>query len=165
MATYSFPWLIMGRVKKLPFLLSPESLWIFEFFTEMFIEQSSTVHTTFVQITQFDWLTGQLKELLNLIGWGGNLKGWFFKNIFKNLLLWNQKEDEAETWHTCLGHNPLQKLCSFYFQCPSAFIAITTWNLHRLIMGKVEIGTLYCLIWDNWIYFYRNVFWIVLPIS
>ena len=27
----------------------------------------------------------------------------FFK-MFKNLLLKNHKGDEAETWHTCLGH-------------------------------------------------------------
>ena len=29
----------------------------------------------------------------------------------KILLLINRLEDEAETWHTCKGHCPLQKLC------------------------------------------------------
>ena len=32
---------------------------------------------------------------------------WIF---FKILLLINVKEDEAETWHTCIGHYPLQNL-------------------------------------------------------
>ena len=38
-------------------------LGIFGFFcfTEMFIEYSSTFHKTFVQIGEFDWLSGRLK--------------------------------------------------------------------------------------------------------
>ena len=55
-------------------------------------------HTTFVQIAQFDWLTVRHKEYI-------------FEKIFKILLLKNSKEDEAETWHTCIEHCPLQKLC------------------------------------------------------
>ena len=31
------------------------------FFTEMFIELSSTFHMTFVQIGEFDWLSGRSK--------------------------------------------------------------------------------------------------------
>ena len=31
-------------------------------------------------------------------------KGSIFVKMFKNLLLRNHKGDEAETWHTCLGH-------------------------------------------------------------
>ena len=72
------------------------------FFTEMFIELSSTFHMTFVQIGVFDWLPGRQK-------------GSIFEKTFKNLLLRNHMEDVAETWHTCLGHYPLQKLC-FLFQ-------------------------------------------------
>ena len=34
-----------------------------------------------------------------------------FLKMFKNLLLRNHKGDEAETWHTCLGHWLLYKLC------------------------------------------------------
>ena len=45
-------------------------------------------HITFVQIGVFDWLSGRLK-------------GSIFVKMFKNLLLRNQKENEAETWHTC----------------------------------------------------------------
>ena len=58
------------------------------FFTEMFIEQSSVVHITFVQIGKFDWLSGRQK-------------GSIFVKMFKNLLPRNHMEDEAETWHTC----------------------------------------------------------------
>ena len=53
---------------------------------------------TFVQIGEFDWLSARQK-------------GSIFVKMFKNLLLRNHKGDEAETWHTCLGHKPLQKLC------------------------------------------------------
>ena len=53
-------------------------------------------HITFVQIGIFDWLSGRQK-------------GSIFIKIFKNLLLRNHMEDEAETWHTCLGHYLLQK--------------------------------------------------------
>ena len=71
-------------------------------FTEMFIEWSSKFHMTFVQIGVFDWLLGRKK-------------GSIFVKMFKNLLLRNHIEDEAETWHTCLGYYPLQTLC-FLFQ-------------------------------------------------
>ena len=54
---------------------------------------------TFVQIDVFDWLSGQQK-------------GSIFVKMFKNLLLRNHKEDEAKTWHTCLGYYPPQK---FFF--------------------------------------------------
>ena len=47
-------------------------------------------HTTFVQIGEFDWLSARQK-------------GSIFVKMFKNLLR-NHKEDEAEFWHTCLGH-------------------------------------------------------------
>ena len=57
-------------------------------------------HAPFVHIGEFDWLSGRQK-------------GSIFVKIFKNLLLRNRKEDEAETWHTCIGHCPLQKLCFF----------------------------------------------------
>ena len=70
-----------------------------DFFTEMFIEWSSMFHMTFVQIGVFDLLSGRQK-------------GSIFVKIFKNLLLRNHFEDEAETWHTCLGYYLLQK---FFF--------------------------------------------------
>ena len=58
-------------------------------------------HATFVQMARFDWLTGRHKGLI-------------FEKIFKILLHRNSKEDEAETWHTCLVHCPLQKLCFLF---------------------------------------------------
>ena len=60
-------------------------------------------HITFVQIGVFDWLSGLQK-------------GSIFVIFFKNLLLRNHTEDEVETWHTCLGHYPLQNLCFFLFR-------------------------------------------------
>ena len=47
-------------------------------------------HTTFVQIGEFDWLSARQKKSI-------------FLKMFKNLLLRNHTEDEAEFWHTCLG--------------------------------------------------------------
>ena len=40
---------------------------------------------------EFDWLPGRQK-------------GSIFVKMYKNLLLRNHMGDEAETWHTCLGH-------------------------------------------------------------
>ena len=51
----------------------------------------------------------------------------------------NHKEGEAETWHTCLGHYPLHKLCFFYFDRIRTLVAMSTFSSDRLIMGKVEI--------------------------
>ena len=69
-------------------------------------------HMTFVQIGVFDWLLGRQK-------------GSIFVKMFKNLLR-NHIEDEAETWHTCLGLYPLQKLCFFYFGWIRTLVAMTT---------------------------------------
>ena len=52
-------------------------------------------HTTIVQIALFNWL--------------GATSRVNFRKIFQILLLKNQKEDEAETWHTYIGHCLLQK--------------------------------------------------------
>ena len=69
-------------------------------------------HITFVQIGVFDWLSGRQKASI-------------FIKMFKNLLLRNHMEDEAETWQTCLGHYPLQKLC-FYFGQVRTLVAMAT---------------------------------------
>ena len=58
-------------------------------------------HITFVQIGVFDLLSGRQK-------------GSIFVFFFKNLLLRNHKEDEVETWPTCLGHYPLRRLCFLF---------------------------------------------------
>ena len=100
----------------------------------MFIEKSSTFHLTFVQIGEFDWLSVRQK-------------GSIFVKMFKNLLLRNHKGDEAEPWHTCLGHQPLQKLC-FYSGRIRTLVAMATYSSHRLIMGKLEIDSFCCLTGD-----------------
>ena len=48
---------------------------------------------TFVQICEFGWLSARQKGSI------------FVVKMFKN-----HKGDEADTWHTCLGHKPLQNL-------------------------------------------------------
>ena len=66
--------------------------------------------------------------------------------------------DEAETWLTCLGHKPLQKLC-FYSGRIRTLVAMATYSSHSLIMGKKIIDNFFCLIGDIWNYFfYRNVY-------
>ena len=55
---------------------------------------------TFVQIGEFDWLSGLQKQSI-------------FVKKFKNLL-GNRKGDEAKTWHTCLGLEPLYYLCFLF---------------------------------------------------
>ena len=58
---------------------------------------------TFVQIGVFDWLSGRQK-------------GSIFVKMFKNLLLRNHIEDEAETWHTCYRILPSTKVMFFLFR-------------------------------------------------
>ena len=60
MATHSFNRLTMGKEEIDNFFCLFGDIWIF--FTEMFIEQSSTFHMTFVQIGEFDGLLGRQKR-------------------------------------------------------------------------------------------------------
>ena len=83
-------------------------------------------HITFVQIGLFDWLSGRQKASI-------------FIKMFKNLLLRNHMEDEAESWHTCLGHYPLQKLCLFLYRSDKNSGCYGNLSFQRLIMGKVKI--------------------------
>ena len=50
----------------------------------------------------------------------------FVKKIFKILPLRNRKENEAETWHTCKGHRPLQNLCFFHSSRIRTLVAMVT---------------------------------------
>ena len=56
MATYSSLRLIMGKEEIDIFFCLNGDIW--NVFTEMFIEYSSTFHMTFLQIGEFDWLSG-----------------------------------------------------------------------------------------------------------
>ena len=64
-------------------------IWTF-FFTVMF-RVVLYVSYHFCPNGEFDWLSGWQK-------WS------IFVKMFKNLLLRNLMVDEAESWHTCLGH-------------------------------------------------------------
>ena len=71
--------------------------------------------------------------------------------MFKNLLLRNHKRDEAETWHTCLGHIfSLYISCVFYSGRIRTLVAMATYSYLRLIMGGEEIDNVFCLIGDIW---------------
>ena len=93
----------------------------------MCLEWSSTNHMNFVQTAEFDWLPCK-------------------KKIFKNLLLRSHKGDEAECRNV---HNiSLYKNYVFYCRCTCTFVAMATYNFHRLIMGKVKVGLYFYLTVD-----------------
>ena len=57
-----------------------------------------------------------------------------FSKIIKNLLR-SHKRGEAETWHACLGHQPLYKLC-FHIGRIRTLVAMATYIFHRLIQSE-----------------------------
>ena len=69
-------------------------------FTDMFIELSSTFQCF-------------MSKSLNLIGCRGDMKGKFSK-LKKKSSSHKPEGDEAEIWHTCLGHQPLNKSCFLF---------------------------------------------------
>ena len=44
----------------------------------------------------------------------------------------------------------------FYFSWMRTLVAMATYSFNRLIMGKMEIGNVYCLIGDNRILFLQK---------
>ena len=88
MATFSSHSLNMGKEEIDNFFCLIGDILIF-FYKNVYLK-SSMFHMTFVQIGEFDWLSGRQK-------------GSIFVKMFKNLLR-NHIGDEPETWHTCLGH-------------------------------------------------------------
>ena len=90
MATYSSHRLIMGKEEIDNFFCLIGDIWIF-FLQKCLLSSPLRFIRLFVQIGEFDWLSARQK-------------GSVFVKMFKNLLLRNHKADEAETWHTCLGH-------------------------------------------------------------
>ena len=90
MATYSSHRLIMGKEEIDNFFCL---FWGYlEFFSQKCLLSSPL---RFIRL---------LSKSVNLIGCWRGKKGSIFVKMFKNLLLRNHKGDEAETWHTCLGH-------------------------------------------------------------
>ena len=53
----------------------------------------------------------------------------------------------------------LYKSYVFYSGRIRTLVAMATFSLHRLIMGKVENGNFYCLIGDNRILFLQKCLW------
>ena len=89
MAMYSSHRLIMGKEEIQDFFCLVGDSW--NFFLQKCLLSSPLRFVRFVKIGEFDWLSGRQK-------------GSIFVKMFKNLLLRNHKGDEAETWHTYLGH-------------------------------------------------------------
>ena len=90
------------------------------FFTEMFIEKSSTFYKIFVQIVEFGWLPGAQKMFI-------------FAKMLKNLLLRNHKVDEAVSLaYILLKDFSLYISCVFYTGRLRTLIAMTTYSSHRL---------------------------------
>ena len=89
MATYSSHRLIMGKEEIDNFFCLIGDILIF-FLQKCLLSSPLRFICFFVQIGEFDWLLGRQKVLI-------------FVKMFKNLLR-NHMGDEAETWHTCLGH-------------------------------------------------------------
>ena len=90
MATYSSHRLIMGKEEIDNFFCLIGDIW--KFFLQKCLLSSPL---RFIRL---------LSKSVNLIGCRRGKKGQFFVKMFKNLLLRKRKEDEAQTWHTCLGH-------------------------------------------------------------
>ena len=99
MATYSSHRLIMGKEEIDNFFCIIGDIWIF---LQKCLLRSPL---RFIRL---------LFKSVNLIGCQRGKKGQFFVKMFKNLLLKNHKGDVAETWHTCFGHKPLQKVCFLF---------------------------------------------------
>ena len=89
---------------------------------------------TFVQIGEFDWLSGRQK-------------GSIFVKMFKNLLLRIHKGLKLKLGIHAENISLYKKLC-FYSGQIRTLIAMATYSSHSLIMGKVEIESFYCLSGD-----------------
>ena len=100
MATYSSHRLIMGKEEIDNFFCLIGDIWKKKI-QKCLLSSLLAFGTTFVQISESDWLSGRQKRSISV-------------KMFKNLLLRNHKGDGAETWHTCFGHKPLQKLCFIF---------------------------------------------------
>ena len=90
MATYSSHRLIMGKEEIDNFFCLIGDIW--NFFLQKYL---LSCPLRFIRL---------LSKSVNLIGCRRGKKRSIFVKMFKNLLLRNHKGDEAESWHTCLGH-------------------------------------------------------------
>ena len=101
-------------------------------------------HMTFVQIGEFDWLSGRQKGLI-------------FVKMFKNLLLRNHMGDEPKLGIHALDIS-LYISCVFYSSMIRPLVAMATYSSHRFIMGKEEIDIFFLSHWGYFDFFYRNVY-------
>ena len=90
MATYSSHRLIMGKEEIDNFFCLIGDIWK-KNLQKCLLSSPLRFIRLLSKIGEIDWLSARHK-------------GSIFVKMFKNLLLRNHKGDEAETWHTCLGH-------------------------------------------------------------
>ena len=141
MATYSSHRLTMGKVEIESFCCLTGDIRFFHRYVYLVV----LVHVS------YDFCPNCLITLVDGVSQRVN-----FRKILKILLLRNRKEDEAETWHTCIGHRPLQKIC-FYSCRIRTLVAMATYSFDRLIIGRVEnISTVSLGLLE--FYFYRNAY-------
>ena len=106
---------------------------------------------TFVQIGEFDWLSGRQKGLILV-------------KMFKNLLLRNHIGDEGMKPKLGIHAKDISLYisCVFYSGRIRTLVAMATYSSHRLIMGKVEIDNICQVIGVNLgifeFFFYRNIY-------
>ena len=100
----------------------------------MFVEYSSTFHKTFVQIGEFDWLSGLLKG----------------STFVKCLSIFFSETIRGKEPKLCIHAKDISRYisCVFYSGQIRTLVAMATYSSHRLIMGKVEIDSFCCLTGD-----------------
>ena len=147
MATYSCHWLIMGNVE-----------------TDIHCYLTADILTKFLQKCSVSsplpnvWI---LSKPLYLIGCHGNRNA---KSAKKYSKIFSSEAIRGLKLKFCRNdHNiSLYKNYVFYCRCSYAFVAITTYSFHRLIMGKVEVGLYFYLTANILTKVFQYVPWVVL---
>ena len=117
-----FPLTYNGKSGTRQFLLS-HCRYLDFLFTEMFLEQSSTIHMNFVQIAEFDWLPWQHKEYI------------FEKKYSK---IFSSEAVREMKLKLCIHVHDISLYINFgfYCHCPCAFVAMATLKFPYTYNGK-----------------------------
>ena len=91
---------------------------------------------------------GILSKSLILIGCHGNRKAKFSKIKYSKIFF--SEAIRGMKLKLCINVHDISLYINyiFYCRCPSAFVAMATFHIHVLIMGKVEIGFYLCVTAD-----------------
>ena len=136
LATYSCHWHIMGKAKIVIYCCL-----IADILTKFNRNVSWVVLFLMFEFGQNCWIwwVAVATEMLNLL----------FRTISRMKLKLSKNVHNISFYKNCV----------FYYYCSCAFIDMA--SFHRLIMGKVKVGIIFCLIGDIFTKkFYRNVQWV-----